>query len=170
MSWSRRGLLVALAASLLGGCGFHPLYGGRTAGAYDPGLAAIKVAPIPDRSGQVLTMSLRDALNPRGVDAVQPYTLHTTLTLTRSDLGFQLNNTTVRGQIEAVADYTLTTDNGAELLHGRSHTVTGFNIVQDGYTTQVAADDAAERAVNDISDDMVLNLSLFVRNHRAASN
>jgi LPS-assembly lipoprotein len=161
---------MALAAATLGGCGFQPLYGGRTAGAYDPGLAAIKVAPIPDRAGQILAMSLRNALNPRGVDAPQPYTLHTSLTLTRNDLGFQLNNTTVRGQIDAVAVYTLTADNGVELLHGRSHTVSGFNIVQDGYTTQVAADDARDRALGDIGDEMVLNLSLFVRNHRAAAN
>ena len=170
MSWSRRALLAVLAASALGGCGFQPLYGGRTAGAYDPGLAAIKVAPIPDRSGQMLAMTLRDALNPRGVDSPQPYILHTTLTLTRNDLGFQLNNTTVRGQIDAIAVYTLTAENGAELLHGRSHTVSGFNIAQDGYTTQVAADDAADRALGDISDEMVLNLSLFVRNHRADAN
>ncbi len=170
MSWSRRSLLIALAAAPLGGCGFHPLYGGRTAGAYDPDLAAIKVASIPDRDGQILALALREKLNPRGVDLPVRYTLRTNIAVTRGDLGIERNATSVRGQIEIVAHYDLTGPGGAILLHGRSHTISAFNIVQDGYATQVAEDDARERALNDISEDMVTNLSLYVRNRRAASN
>ena len=169
MSWSRRALLIAVAAAL-GGCGFHPLYGGRTAGAYDPDLAAIKVASIPDRAGQILALSLREKLNPRGVNLPERYTLKTAITLARGDLGIERNATSVRGQVDAVALYDLTGPGGVTLLHGRSHTISAFNIVQDGYATQVAENDARERALNDISDDMVMNLSLFVRNRRAASN
>ncbi len=169
MSWSRRALLIALAAAL-GGCSFHPLYGGRTAGAYDPDLAAIKVAPIPDRTGQILTLSLREKLNPRGAAVPVRYTLKTTISVSRNDLGIERNATSVRGQVDVVAVYDLIGPGGAVLLHGRSHTISAFNIVQDGYATQVAEDDARERALNDISDDMVTNLSLFVRNRRAASN
>lgn len=169
MSWSRRILLIALAAAL-GGCGFHPLYGGRTAGAYDPDLAAIKVAPIPDRAGQILTLSLRERLNPRGADLPVRYTLRTVISLGRNDLGIERNATSVRGQVDVVAVYDLTGPGGTVLLHGRSHTISAFNIVQDGYATQVAEDDARERALADVSDDMVTNLSLFVRNRRASAN
>jgi LPS-assembly lipoprotein len=170
MSWSRRALLIALAAAPLGGCGFHPLYGGRTAGAYDPDLAAIKVAPIPDRAGQILMLSLREKLDPRGANLPVRYTLRTSITVARGDLGIERNATSIRGQVDVVAVYDLLGPGGAVLLHGRSHTVSAFNVVQDGYATQVAQDDASERALNDISDDMVANLLLFVRNRRAASN
>jgi len=170
MSWSRRALLIALAAAPLGGCGFHPLYGGRTAGGYDPDLAAIKVAPIADRAGQMLALSLREKLNPRGAEAPVRYTLQTSVTVARGDLGIERNATSVRGQVDAVASYDLIGPGGAILFHGRSHTISAFNIVLDGYATQVAEDDARARALNDISDDMVMNLSLFVRNRRAASN
>jgi hypothetical protein len=34
----------------------------------------------------------------------------------------------------------------------------------------VAEDDARERALNDVSDDIVMNLALFVRNRRASAN
>ncbi len=170
MSWSRRALLAALAAAPLCGCGFHPLYAGRTAGAYDPDLAAIKVAPIPDRAGQILALNLREKLNPRGVDMPVRYTLRTTITVARGDLGIQRNATSVRGQIDAVAHYDLTGPDGAALFSGRSHTVSAFNIEPDGYATQVAQDDASQRALYDVSDDMVMNLSLFMRNRRASSN
>ncbi len=169
MSWSRRSLLIALAAAL-GGCGFHPLYGGRTAGAYDPDLAAIKVASIPDRDGQILALALREKLNPRGADLPVRYTLRTNIAVTRGDLGIERNATSVRGQIEIVAHYDLIGPGGAILLHGRSHTISAFNIVQDGYATKVAEDDARERALNDVSDDIVMNLALFVRNRRASAN
>jgi LPS-assembly lipoprotein len=170
MSWSRRALLIALTAAPLGGCGFHPLYGGRTAGGYDPDLAAIKVAPIPDRAGQILMLSLREKLNPRGVDVPQLYTLRTNIVLSRGDLGIERNATSVRGQMDAVANYVLLGPGGVKVLDGRSHTISAFNITQDGYATQVAQDDASERALNDISEDMVTNLSLFVRNRRASAN
>ena len=170
MSWSRRALLIALAAAPLCGCGFHPLYGGRTAGAYDPDLAAIKVAPIPDRTGQILALSLREKLNPRGVDMPVRYTLKTVIAVTRGDLGIARNATSARGEINADATYTLTVANGDKGFSGRSHTVSAFNIVQDGYATKVAEDDARERALNDISDDIVMSLALFVRNRRASAN
>jgi len=76
----------------------------------------------------------------------------------------------MRGQVDVVAEYDLIGPGGSIVLHGRSHTISAFNIVLDGYATQVAQDDARDRALADISDDMVTNLSLFVRNRRAASN
>lgn len=170
MSWSRRALLIALAAAPLGGCGFRPLYGGRTAGAYDPDLAAIKVMSIPDREGQILVIKLREKLNPRGVDMPVRYTLVTTIFVARSDLGIARNATSARGEIDANATYTLRVTNGDKGFRGTSHTVSAFNIVQDGYATKVAEDDARERALNDISDDIVMNLALFVRNRRASAN
>ncbi len=170
MSWSRRTLLIALAAAPLGGCGFHPLYGGRTAGAYDPDLAAIKVATIPDRAGQILATSLRERFNPRGVNLPQRYVLNVTLTLARGDLGIQRNATSDRGEVIADADYVLRESTSHKSFSGHVHTVSAFNILPDGYATEVAENDARKRALGDICDDMVTNLSLLMRNQRAASN
>jgi LPS-assembly lipoprotein len=152
MSWSRRALLAAVAAASLAGCGFSPLYGGRTAGGYDPDLAAIKVATIPDRSGQILAVSLREKLNPRGVDTPVRYTLKTEIDVSRGDLGIERNATSLRGQVDVVAGYELVGPGGAILLRGRSHTISAFNIELDG------------------SDDIVTNLALYVRNHRVSAN
>ncbi len=118
----------------------------------------------------MLALNLREKLNPRGANLPVRYTLKTVLTVARGDLGIERNATSVRGEVDAVAIYDLVGPGGAVVLHGRSHTISAFNIVQDGYATKVAEDDARERALGDISDDMVTNLALFVRNRRAAAN
>lgn len=170
MSWSRRTLLLLLAAPLAG-CGFHPLYGGSTVIGYDPDLAAIKVQSIADRQGQILALALREKLNPRGIAVPQRYVLNVTLVLNRADLGIQRDATSTRAEIQGSATYTLTpplSDN--VVFAGKSLSTSSFNILQDGYATKVAEDDARERAIHDIGDDITLTLSLFMRAHRQAAN
>jgi LPS-assembly lipoprotein len=171
MSWSRRSLLIALGAAPLGGCGFHPLYGQQLAGEYDPALAAIKVVPIPDRNGQILAQELREKLNPRGVDTRVLYVLTIHLDVTRSDLGIQRDATSTRGEIHANATFTLNPSAGpAKVLYsGRGRAVSSFNVLTDGYATLVAADDARDRALKDLADDILLNLQLYVKRQREAS-
>jgi len=169
MSWSRRALLMLLVAPLWG-CGFHPLYGGRMAGEYDPELASIKVAPIPDRQGQMLAQSLRERLNPRGVSLPVRYTLTVDLVVTRSDLGIQRDATSLRAEINAIATYRLqTTVSGPLVFSGHTHSVSAFNILPDGYATQVAENDARERAISEVSDELITSLSAFVKARREAA-
>ncbi len=164
MSWSRRALLVALGAAPLAGCGFRPLYAGRTAGEYDPMLAAIKVEPIADREGQILELALRERLNPRGAETPQRYTLQVSLALSRSDLGIQRNATSTRSEINARANYALSGD-GVH-FSGQSRTVSAFNLQNDAWAATVAEDDARERAIEELADAIVLQLSLWSERRR----
>lgn len=165
MSWSRRGILAALASAPLAGCGFHPLYGGHTAGEYDPRLAAIKVDPIPDRDGQLLALALREKLNPRGVALPTRYTLSVILTLTLTDLGIQRNATSTRSEINAAASYTLQGD-GINIA-GSSRTVSAFNLQNDAWAATVAQNDARERAIEDLADAIYMQLSLWSQRQTA---
>lgn len=166
MSWSRRGILAALAAAPLAGCGFHPLYGGHTAGEYDPRLAAIKVAPIPDREGQLLELALREKLNPRGVAPPTRYTLNVTLDLVRADLGIQRNATSTRSEISATAIYSL--KGSGTNITGKSRTVSAFNLQDDAWAATVAESDARERAIEDLADAIYMQLSLWSQQQTAA--
>jgi len=166
MSWSRRGILAALAAAPLAGCGFHPLYGGHTAGEYDPRLAAIKVAPIVDREGQLLELALREKLNPRGVALPTRYTLTVNLALSRTDLGIQRNATSTRSEINAGASYTLRGDGIS--IAGSSRTVSAFNLQDDAWAATVAENDARERAIEDLADAIYMQLSLWSKRQTAA--
>jgi len=166
MSWSRRRILAILAAAPLAGCGFHPLYGGQTAGEYDPMLAAIKVAPIADREGQILELALRERLNPRGADVRQRYLLTVILGLNRVDLGIQRNATSTRSEISAFANYTLT-GAGAPVT-GQTRTVAAFNLQNDAWAATVAEKDAREHAIQDLADTIALQLALWARRQEAA--
>ncbi len=166
MSWSRRGILAALAAAPLAGCGFHPLYGGHTAGEYDPRLATIKVAPIQDREGQLLELALREKLNPRGVALPTRYILSVDLALNRADLGIQRNATSTRSEINATASYTLKGD-GIN-ISGSSRTVSAFNLQDDAWAATVAENDARERAIEDLADAIYMQLSLWSQRQTAA--
>ena len=179
MSWSRRGILAALASAPLAGCGFHPLYGGHTAGEYDPRLAAIKVAPVASesigsdstehagqgREGQLLELALREKLNPRGVTLATRYTLNVTLTISRSDLGIQRNATSTRSEINAQARYVLT--GGGINVTGNSRTVSAFNLQNDAWAATVAQDDARERAIEDLAAAIYMQLSLWSQRQTA---
>lgn len=166
MSWSRRRFLAILAAAPLAGCGFHPLYAGETVGEYDPLLAAIKVEPIPDRSGQLLELALREQLNPRGVAVRTRYRLRIGLTLTRTNLGIQRNATSTRAEIRAVADYQL--DGNGASISGQANTISYFNLQNDAWAATVAEDDARERAIQDLADSIALRLSLWARRREAS--
>lgn len=170
MSWSRRSLLIALGSAPLCGCGFHPLYGGRAGGEYDPDLAAIKVSPIGERTGQILAMDLREKLNPRGIDTRVLYLLEVHLTVSTNNLGIQRDATTTRGEVDAHADYQLRPASGpSKIVYvDRSRAVSSFNVLTDGYATMVAADDARDRALKDLAEDMLIKLQLYVKRQREA--
>jgi LPS-assembly lipoprotein len=169
-SFLRLAMLAVLMAPLAG-CGFRPLYGGSTAGGFDPDLAAIKVQPIADRQGQLLGLALRERLNPRGTAVPERYVLNVVLALSRADLGIQRDATSTRAEIQGSATYTLTPPRSDNVIFsGKSLSTSSFNILSDGYATKVAEDDARERAIHDISEDMAMTLSLFMRSHRQAAN
>ena len=62
----KRAPVLAIAV-LLGGCGFHPLYGGANGGMSDT-LSSIYVEPMPDRVGYELRNTMIDLLDGPGTD------------------------------------------------------------------------------------------------------
>lgn len=161
-------LVMALATSALAGCGFHPLYAPRAPQDWDPDLAAISVSPIRDRPGQILELALRENLNPGGMSKAPRWNLKTTLVVGRSDLGIQRNATATSSEIMVSATYYVyDAKNGKQLYVSTSRSVGDFNQLNDAYATQVAADDAQDRALHEVADEITMRMALFVRQQRA---
>jgi LPS-assembly lipoprotein len=163
---SRRPFLALLCGLplLLAGCGWQPLYADPQTGPADADLRAIRVAPIPERIGQRLEIALRDALNPTGIPTPQRYVLHTTLTVTRADLGIQAQGLATLGQTDVYATFVLSEiKSGKELLTNTIHSANAFNIVPNGYATTVAQDDSDVRTVADLQREIVARLTLFMQ-------
>jgi LPS-assembly lipoprotein len=160
-------MLTALAATVAG-CGFHPLYAPTGPRDWDPDMAAISVAPINDRPGQILALALRENLNPGGSSVHPRWRLNTTLTVSRADLGIQRNATATISETIVNVAYQLYDLKTNKMVYGSSSRATGdFDQLSDAYATQVAADSARDRALQEIADEMTLRLALFVRSQRA---
>jgi len=153
---------------LLSGCGFQPLYGRAGVGADGTAaanhLAAVRISPIADRTGQVLRNALYDRLTPRGRPGKPLYTLDVSLEPTRSDLVILQDATSTFAKVRIRAKYVLKDiASGAPLTRGKSESTTIFNIVESEFANIKAETAARERAVNEISDDIRLRLGLFFR-------
>lgn len=162
----RRFFLVPLLLALAG-CNFHPLYATRDARNSDPDLAAIDVRPILNRPGQILALQLRENLNPSGLTVPKRWDLLTTMTVGRADLGIQRNATATTSEVTVSVAFQLHERPSGKMVYASSSRAVGdFDLVQDAYATQVAADSARDRAIDQIADEMTLRLGLFVRDLR----
>jgi len=176
MSWSKAKLsrrefggLVLRGVSLvplvgLGACGFQPLYGssGPSNDAVTDDLASVRVNPLRDRTGQQMHNFLRDRLNPQGQPVSPSYLLDVRLTETLSELGVRRDETATRANLRMDADFALRPV-GAQstLLTGRSSSTTSYDILNNPFATTVSEDDARERALREVADDIRTRLALF---------
>lgn len=163
----RRRFFLAPLLLALAGCNFHPLYATRDARNSDPDLAAIDVRPILNRPGQILALQLRENLNPSGLTVPKRWDLLTTMTVGRADLGIQRNATATTSEVTVSVAFQLHERPSGKMVYASSSRAVGdFDLVQDAYATQVAADSARDRAIDQIADEMTLRLGLFVRDLR----
>jgi LPS-assembly lipoprotein len=180
MSWSdpldRRAALHRLAAGgaglglaaglggLLGGCGFHPLYArdSETGDSTVNHLHAIRVAPLRDRVGQQLHNLLRNRLNPYGQPSAPAYVLDVSLRETVRELALRTDETATRADLNIVASYTLTRPGASDVLFsGQSQSVNSYNILQSQFATQASENDARERSLRELSDDIRAQLAIY---------
>lgn len=164
-------LLAAVpVTAALGGCGFQPLYSKEARRVADPVLATIKVAPIPDRIGVELAQALREELNPRNLAVEHRYVLTVAVQVLHNDVGITTLNTAAQSAVSVSANYYLTdvkTNTKAFTATSRSFSL--YNILDDGYATQVALDDAQDRAVRDLGKEIMLQLAFFAQRQQSAS-
>lgn len=168
----RRPLLALLCGLplLLAGCGWQPLYADRQAGPADANLQAIRVDPIAERIGHRLEIALRDELNPAGVPTPQRYSLHTTLSVQREDLGIQAQGLATRGRLDVYATFALfEVKSGKPLFRGTIHSANAFDILANGYATTVAQDDADRRTVAELAREIVARLAFFMQQRAAGT-
>ena len=155
-------LLLAVA-----GCGFQPLYGSGPGGgepAAVPEMAAIEIAPIADRGGQLLHNELRDRLMPRGRPGSPRWRLDLTLNEARADLVILQDATATFAKYTGDARWVLSDiGDGAPVLRGRARRTASFSISSSEFANLQAEEDARRRVVAAIADDIRLRLALHFR-------
>lgn len=161
-------------AALLAGCGFRPLYrkmGPDADG--DRNLAEVRILNVKtnrrrdDRLGQKMHNLLLDRLNPSGRPARPLYTLETTLSVSRERTGIKITEEATRARLTVSSGFVLRAVRGGKpLLTGAERSVNSYNIVDSEFASLKAENDAAERAVREISDSIRLRLSIFFQHPR----
>ena len=160
--------LVTLVA-----CGFEPLYGQRGGGEVADGeavtekLSQVLVLPIPHRAGQEMHNFLRDDLNPLGQPSRPDYALSVILSERITELGIEKDATATRAKLTMIADYSLKSFDGKEVLFlGKARSTNSYDIVEDPYATQVAEFDARRQALRALSNEMKIRLATYFKKDR----
>jgi LPS-assembly lipoprotein len=159
---------VALIAGLAGGCGFRPLYAtGAVAGdAASPAareeLAATEVAPIADRSGQILRNELVFLLGAAGKAPAARYSLGVALTETLSTVAVRITGLATRADLRLKARYTLTDlATGAVLTEGQADAVGSFDLLENEFATLIAGRYTREQAARRLARLLHMRLAAF---------
>jgi LPS-assembly lipoprotein len=156
---------MCMAAMLLQGCGFQPLYADNNLSVSST-LATIFVEPIPERVGYELRNDLLDRLD--GSSSVQNarYRLRLYLTELEEPVVFQPNTSITRYNYTVTAHYDLLPRDGTQAV--KSGDVTAFAAYNAAaapylYSTVAAQREARNRAANDIAERIRIELAVFLR-------
>jgi LPS-assembly lipoprotein len=169
MSCFERPCRVAVAAAVLlaAGCGFRPLYAPDTSIGE---LAAISVAPIQDRSGQVLRAELTDLLDPARSGSTPRYRLDVRLSEERERLSLERSGFASRINLRIEAAFTLVDPaTGATVAEGTSRAISSFNVLDNTseaprdaskFSTFTAEQGARARVLRQLAQDIRRRLAV----------
>lgn len=160
----RRHFLSILAVLPVAACGFEPLYGNRDA----PGDAVfndfhqVKIATIPERSGQMLRNELLDRLNYRGEPAQPRYELKVALKEERRDVLVRSDEVATAADLTLTASYELVDrTSNAVLAKGAPRSINRYNVLASPYATLNSAEDARRRAAKQLAEDIRTRLAVY---------
>ena len=171
--WLWAGLLCGFTIVVVAGCGFQPLHGhkdkGRAAATGNTlsDMAYVRVAPIPDRVGQLVSNHLRDRMQPNGEARHPVFRLSTTLSENREGLAFQQDDSATRYNLRLSAHFVLTDSrDGTELLQGTFRAIAAYNVVRSDYANLVSLKDARRRAAYSVAEGIESRIAVYFSRRR----
>lgn len=158
-----RAVFILLAMAAVSSCGFEPIHASRPGREVSGELAAIRIVPIPDRSGQVLRNYLLDRLTPLGQSQASRYTLAIRLSEPRQTLALRRDDVISRTGYSATVSYELADGSGKRILSGLSNFSTDYEITSSEYATLISQQNARDRVLELVSDDIRSQLAAYFR-------
>ena len=161
--------VVFVAALLLSGCGFEPIYGARQGVETTAEMASVKIDPINERVGQLLRNNLLDSLNPHGEPSQIRYRLITEVTESKQELAIRKSELATRSNMSLTARYRLyDVSRNAYVMNRTSTVAASYNLLTNEFATLAAEANARERGVRDLSEDITRQLALYFRSQSKA--
>lgn len=163
--------ICTLLLATMAGCGFSPLYAVRTQTSVEA-FRNITIANIPERTGQQLRNLLIDKLyGSAGPSGQNRYRLvMTNLQEQETSLGVQKDATVTRIQLRVSSDLALhdlhNTDadgNPIVVLQRHLRVLNSYNVLDNLYATRISRQNILDVSLNELSDQAVTELSLFLK-------
>ena len=169
----RNVLTLGLMGAALAGCGFRPIYmptASGKAGVAERELAAVEVALMADRPGQLMRQALQQRF---GSDAGPPhrYILTCDFRIAGEVLGFAANNQVTRVRLSGSVNWILKIRDSAAavLTTGSARSLDGYNIFSDQYFAATLENETVQKRIAEaLADQVALQLAVWF-NRRAES-
>lgn len=159
---------LAVAGTLLAGCSLRPMYAGGSRGTMAQTLRSVTVAAIPGRAGYLVRGALVDRLGGDGSEA--RYRLEIELDDRITGFGIRLDDAVTRERRTLRARYRLVDAGlGTVLLDATAGSDAGIDVVGSEYATVAAEQTALERLSQEIADQIVSRIALFISRTPATS-
>jgi LPS-assembly lipoprotein len=152
----------------LSGCGFHSLYAKshNTAEVSDE-LQKVRIESIPDRNGQILRNYMIDALGYKSAAQSKKYSLKTSLTQKRTQLGTKADRTATREKVDYTANYNLyDLATGKQIIALTSRASLNYNLISEQFSIITARESSERKALKTLSESMLHRLSLYFKSHQ----
>lgn len=153
-------LLVVLACfpALTSCAGFAPVYAQNSTARAN--IAHIQLTPIAGRAGFTLAQEMQDRGGIR-VGENGKYQLQITLTPARRGLGIQVDNVATRFEVQISAKWVLLDPNGNTLAQMTANSTSFFDSPDNPYASQVAEQNAEDKAVAVLADNILDQLRFY---------
>lgn len=162
-------ILLTVAALVLAGCGYRPLYGSS---ATDPGVAgklsSISIPEPTDRPGQLIRNELISSLQAgRGEEK---YMLNLTTTVADNGVIQKKQPAVTRQAILITTNFELVDrSNGAVLTKGTTFARVPFDVIRQPFADMQAQTDATERAAREVGADIRTRLAAYFAKQQKSS-
>ena len=162
-------LLILLAPPLATtGCGFRPLYGQN----HEVGesLSQVDIEPQRGKNGQKLNLLLEDRFYSLEGKTQQPlWRLHLSTTTEKENLGINSDeDTATRIRIRAVATIALYKAGETHpSLETKVRAIASYNILTDPYATLAAEEDAIDRTLTRLANQITNRTAMFLAAQKA---
>ncbi len=161
--WPLAGLLA------LGGCGFTPLYGSDDAApSVQSRLEEVKIANIPERTGQLLHEALEAQMQTEGAPTNQLYVLNVTYNLAEAGAGEQQDTSITRVRFYGTATWSLSPIGAPKqpLASGQASTEDALNVIDQQYFAQTLETSTVNKQVaQELAGQIAQQVAVYFKTH-----
>ena len=155
-------ILLSCLFLLTTACGFSPLYN-QSNSSNARALASVKIFKIKNRSGQKLRNYLLERISPNQRAVNPKYSLRVSLAETIGQLNIRKDGSATRAKLAVTATFTLRHIKSGKNYQDKIISTSSYNILGSDFATLGAENDARNRALRSIAEDLRLRIAVAIK-------